>query len=252
AVADADLCVAFAAVERARRDTALTYFEYGTLAALWLFQRSRLDYAVLEVGLGGRLDAVNIIDADVALVTNIGLDHAAWLGNNRQAIGCEKAGVMRPDRPVVCADRAPPPVLQQHADTVGATFHLIGRDFDIGLRHWHGRSGARLEWPQVLPPHVLADNMAAALAVTALLSELPLPSGSVQQAAADCRQLRGRCEVVDDGRVPVIYDVAHNCEAMAVLVDYLQANPVPGATHVVVGMLADKPVEAVTRLLAPL
>ena len=135
---DDALAGAFDAVEAARGDTPLTYFEYGTLAALWLFQRAGLDLAVLEVGLGGRLDAVNLVDADVAVITTVDIDHTDWLGHDREAIGREKAGIMRADRPAICADPDPPLTLIDHARALGARLRLIGRDF--------GYSADALQW----------------------------------------------------------------------------------------------------------
>lgn len=249
---DDALCAAFEAVELAREVVSLTFFEYGTLAALWLFRQAGIDHAVLEIGLGGRLDAVNIIDADVALITNIGLDHADYLGATREAIGAEKAGVMRSRRPVVSADRDLPRTVATHAADVGAQLYRIGDAFEIDAHGWRGWDRQGVDWLQPLPAHVLADNLASALAVVELLGELPHSAAAVMRACAAQRTLRGRCEIVEDGPVPVVYDVAHNVEAVALLVAYLRNHPVAGATHVVIGMLADKPVEAVAGLLAPL
>lgn len=249
---DAALCGAFEAVERAREQVALTYFEFGTLAALWLFQQSRLDYAVLEVGMGGRLDAVNIIDADVALITNIGLDHGAYLGNTREAIGREKAGVMRAGTPVVCADRDLPQSVVTYAADVGACMYRIGDAFDIHGSQWQGWAGQSVTWSTPLSAHVLTDNLAASLAVVEILEQRPDSENAVSRACAARQALHGRREIVEDGSVSIIYDVAHNAEAVAVLVAYLRDNPVSGATYVVIGMLSDKPVEAVAAMLAPL
>lgn len=248
---DAALCSAFEAVEAARANVNLTYFEFGTLAALWLFQRSKLDYAVLEVGMGGRLDAVNIVDADVALITNIGIDHAAFLGDTRAAIGHEKAGIMRTNRPVVCADRDMPQSIAAHADNIGAQLYRIGCSFDVDDRGWRGWAERTMHWAASLPDHVVPENLAAALAVTALLGALPRTEEAVSRACTAQRGLHGRREIVEDGGVSVIYDVGHNAQAIAVLVAWLRNHPVPGATHVVIGMLADKPVEAVAAMLAP-
>ncbi|MES1925084.1 bifunctional tetrahydrofolate synthase/dihydrofolate synthase [Salinisphaera sp. T31B1] len=248
---DADLCLAFAAVDAARRDVALTYFEFGTLAALWLFQRYGVDYTVLEVGLGGRLDAVNIVDADVALITNIGLDHMDWLGPDRHHIGHEKAGIMRAGRPVVCADRDMPDSVSDHAERLGARLLKIGESFDLarcdnGRWRWmdaHARD-------VVLAPQtgVLADNLAAVLAVYSCLFDRLPEADAVERACSAQRLLPGRREYVD-GPYVVIYDVGHNLEAVAVLVDELIDRPVEGETAVVLGMLADKPANAVAARL---
>lgn len=248
---DDALCAAFEAVETARGQVSLTYFEFGTLAALWLFQRAGVDYAVLEVGLGGRLDAVNIVDADVALITNIGMDHAAYLGNTREAIGREKAGIMRSGKPVVCADRDLPASVSEHAEQVGAQMYCIGKAFDIQDHQWQGWAGQNVSWDVSLPAYLLADNLAASLAVVELLGESP--GSEVPEEVFSAQQtLRGRREITNDGAVPIIYDVGHNAEAIAVLAAYLRDNPVSGATHLILGMLSDKPVEAVAGLLAPL
>ncbi|MCI0749880.1 MAG: bifunctional folylpolyglutamate synthase/dihydrofolate synthase, partial [Nevskiales bacterium] len=142
AASDAELCRAFAAVEQARRNIPLTYFEFGTLAALWLFREARLQIQVLEVGLGGRLDAVNIVDADGALVTPIGLDHGEFLGDTREQIGFEKAGILRPRRPAVCADPDPPASLQVHAESVGAPLYRPNEHYryqvSADVWHWQG------------------------------------------------------------------------------------------------------------------
>jgi len=143
-IAEADLCQAFAAVDAARcqgEEISLTYFEFGALAAMAHFRAATVDLAVLEVGLGGRLDAVNVFDADVALITAIGLDHEQWLGHNREAIGREKAGILRPGRPAVCSDPQPPASIAQTAHQVGARLWQLGSDFNFSANtntwHWH-------------------------------------------------------------------------------------------------------------------
>jgi dihydrofolate synthase/folylpolyglutamate synthase len=160
------LCEAFAAVEAARGATTLTYFEMGTLAALWLFQRAQLDAVVLEVGLGGRLDAVNLVDADVAVVTSIGLDHAEYLGDTRESVAFEKAGILRAGKPALCGDIDPPQPLLDQVSTLACPFYLRGRDFDFTVQddHWSWR-GVDVEGYPV-----------------ELLS-LPLPSLPVENAA---------------------------------------------------------------------
>ena len=132
-VTDEALCEAFARIDTARGDISLSYFEFGTLAALEVFRQQTVDVILLEVGLGGRLDAVNILDADLALITSIGLDHVEWLGEDRESIGREKAGIMRAGRPVVCGDREPPGAILAHAASVGATLYRIGEEFDVEL-----------------------------------------------------------------------------------------------------------------------
>ena len=250
-VDDAALCAAFAEVEAARQDTSLTYFEFGTLAALWLFARAGVDTAILEVGMGGRLDAVNIVDADAALITNIGLDHVDWLGDTRAAIGCEKAGIMRAGQPVLCTDRDPPDSIAQAATQSGARLLQIGRDFDLtedeqGDWRWRGPSGRRLS----LAPcaNLLRDNLAGVLGL--------LDAAGIERSPAElARRLAGYAvpgrRQTWPGAVPVVLDVAHNLEAMQLLIDWLAAQPVAGRDLFVLGMLENKPVEAIGRLLAP-
>lgn len=250
-VSDAALCRAFRAVEAARGEISLTFFEYGTLAALWLFAEAALDVVLLEVGLGGRLDAVNIVDADVALITQIGLDHMDWLGPDREAIGREKAGVMRSDRPAICADRDRPGSIDEHAGAVGASLVCIGGDFDIEVEdaRWRYRNGAYAQsYPRV--DGVLADNLAAALATSHALTGAHPEAVRVDAACRAQAGLAGRRERID-GDVAIIYDVGHNAEAVAMLIADLQSWPCAGETHVVLGMLGDKPVEAVVPALAP-
>jgi dihydrofolate synthase/folylpolyglutamate synthase len=175
-VAEEEMLAALESVEANRDDTPLTYFEFGTLAALWLFAQQPLDLALLEVGLGGRLDAVNLIDADVALVTNVALDHQDWLGSDREAIGREKAGIFRPGRAAICGESAPPRSLIEVANELGADLRCAGRDFSgrsrDGVWDWLGRDSTRkaLPLPALRGVHQL-QNAAAVLAVVEALQE---------------------------------------------------------------------------------
>ncbi|WP_043111796.1 bifunctional folylpolyglutamate synthase/dihydrofolate synthase [Solimonas flava] len=251
AVGDAALCEAFTAIDAARGEVALTYFEFGTLAALWLFRRARVDVQVLEVGLGGRLDAVNLIDADVALLTNVGLDHQDWLGDDREQIGREKAGVFRGGHVAVIAEREPPASVLAAADGFGARALRLGADFDYVVLpdgSWSWRLRAET-WTR-LPPPALAgavqyQNAAGVFAaVHAGLALRPLRRDDCERGLAQLH-LRGRCETYRG----VLLDVAHNLESAQALAGFLAAQP-PAPTVVVLGMLADKPVEAVGRVLA--
>lgn len=240
---NAELCRAFAAIESARENVPLTYFEYGTLAALWCFRERDVQVRVLEVGLGGRLDAVNIVDADAALITSIGIDHTDWLGPDRESIGLEKAHVFRPGRPAICADPNPPESIAAHAQVVEADFQQIGRDFHFESSgtswRWLGR-GAELDG--LPPPGIGGDaqrrNASGVIAVVqALQSRLPVPSRAIRQALPQLR-LPGRFE----RRGNTLFDVAHNVEAAQVLARNL-ATELPGqGVHLVLGMFADKPV----------
>jgi len=248
-VADQVLIDAFERVDQARGDISLTYFEFGTLAAIDIFAHIDLDVVILEVGLGGRLDAVNVLDPDVALITPIALDHADWLGNDRETIGREKAGIMRPGRPAVCGDREPPASLQQMADEVGIALYCLGRDFTILDQdsQWRWQWGDRIR--DALPPPALRggfqrDNAAAVLMATELLSQrLPLSQAHVREGLANAR-LPGRFEV-EPGAVPLVLDVAHNAQAAQALADNLAAWPMPGKVYAVAAMMADKELEAI-------
>ncbi|MBV8062914.1 MAG: bifunctional tetrahydrofolate synthase/dihydrofolate synthase, partial [Nevskia sp.] len=253
-VPDAALCRAFAAIEAARGDIALTYFEFGTLAALWLFRDAAVEVQVLEVGLGGRLDAVNIVDADCALITNIGLDHTDWLGGDRDSIGYEKAGIMRSGRPAVSVEPQPPQRLLEHAAAIGAPLRRLDRDYEL-VRHaggtwdWRGANSSYAGLPApALGGEVQYRNAAGVLAAVEALQPLrPVPEAAIR-AALPALRLPGRYQRVGD----TVLDVAHNVESAAVLADNLRGEPAAGRNWLVLGMFADKPVEGVCALLAPL
>ena len=183
---DDALCAAFEKVDAARRDISLTYFEFSTLAILLLFVEAGLDAVILEVGLGGRLDAVNIIDADVAIVTSVDLDHQDYLGDTREAIGFEKAGIYRAGRPAICSDPAPPASLIDHATKIGADLWLFGRDFNYSgdRQQWNygGRSLRRnsLAYPSLRGANQLLNASAALAALEALRDRLPLGAQEVR------------------------------------------------------------------------
>lgn len=248
-IADQPLCEAFERVDQARTDaeggqTSLTYFEFGTLAALDLFGRTELDLVILEVGLGGRLDAVNIIDADVAVIATIAIDHVAWLGNDRETIGREKAGIMRRGQPVVCGDLNPPQSIATVAQECGATLYLNGHDFGAKPQadHWRWWSNQRQRDALPLPAlrgSFQLNNAATVLMVAELLTErLPLSQAHIREGLANVK-VAGRFEVIG-GEVPLILDVAHNPEAAQALADTLNAWPMPGRVYAVVAMMADK------------
>jgi dihydrofolate synthase/folylpolyglutamate synthase len=249
---DESLCAAFEVIETARAEISLTYFEVGTLAALWLFREARVDVQVLEIGLGGRLDAVNIVDADCALITPIGLDHTDWLGNDRESIGREKAGIMRAGRPAVCADPQLPTSVIAQAETVGATLLRCGIDYQFATERqgWDWQRQQRSHHSLPLPAldgEVQIANAAAVLtSIDCLQAALPVSGAAIRRALPAFR-LRGRFERVGN----VILDVAHNLESAQVLARNLRASPVKGRTRLVLAMFADKPVEAVCRVLAP-
>ena len=248
---DEALCEAFAAVEAARGGTPLTYFEFGTLAAFRLFKESKIEAAVLEVGLGGRLDAVNAIDADCAVLTSVAIDHVDYLGATREDIGREKAGIFRPGRPAVVAEPDPP---QSVLDSPGTKL-LLGKDFGYTAEasqwsYW-GPGGRRsgLAHPALRGAVQLRNAAAALCALDMLRERLPVAMQEVRRGLAEVT-LPARFEVLP-GRPQVILDVAHNVEAAKTLERNLAASGFAPETIAVCGMLADKDIEGVLRELAP-
>ncbi|MCR6687315.1 bifunctional tetrahydrofolate synthase/dihydrofolate synthase [Pseudoxanthomonas sp.] len=250
---DEALAAAFAAVEAARGDVPLTYFEYGTLAALWLFQRASLDLAVLEVGLGGRLDAVNLVDPDVAVITTVDIDHTDWLGADREAIGREKAGIARAWKPLVLGEVTAPSSVLAHAYAIGAGVIQLGNDFfhePVGEGRWRWREvGAELELPdpQLAAP-VQRTNAATAIAALRALPHSPPESAYAAGVAA--ARLPGRLQSFDRGEVEVVVDVAHNPQAARELAAWLRARPAAAGTAAVLAVLADKDAAAIVEPLA--
>lgn len=254
-VDDAELVEAFTAVDQARGDITLTYFEFGTLAAFYLFARQPLDVVLLEVGMGGRLDATNIIDADAALITAIGLDHQDWLGTTRDEIAREKAGILRPGKIAVCGDRDPPPVLFQESERLGVELHRLGVEFDYSLAdtawRWRGNGATftGLPLPEVCNAAQL-ENASAALQLAVLIRDT-LPFSAEHLANALRAYIPpGRCQII--GRNPEIrLDVAHNPQAAAALAEVLSRGG-PQTTHMVFGILADKDAAGIIGCFAPL
>ncbi len=241
----AEFCAAFAAIEQARATTTLTYFEFGTLAALLIFQGRALDVLLLEVGLGGRLDAVNIVNGDLALITQIDLDHCDWLGDNREDIGAEKAGIMRAGIPVVCADPDLPRSVVDHARQLSARLFRAGVEFDFCAEpahpEWQLQLGKRtfdLPLP-ALPGWCQVQNAAAVIqAVELLQSPLPVAPEQIKSGLARV-VLAGRFEC-HPGSPELIFDVAHNPQACSALADNLRERQPAGKRLAVVAMLADK------------
>lgn len=250
---DADLIAQFEAVEAARGEVSLTYFEFTTLAILRLFSLARLDAVVLEVGLGGRLDAVNIVDADCAIVTSVDLDHTDWLGDTREKIGFEKAHIFRPGRPAVCSDPQPPQFLLDHAAEIGADLWLFGRDFNYSgdRQQWAygGRSQRRsaLAYPALRGANQLLNASAALAALESVRDRLPVPQQAVRQGLLQA-SLPGRFQILP-GQPTVILDVAHNPHAAAVLAQNLDNMGFHPYTHAVFGMLSDKDLAGVVARL---
>lgn len=257
---DEALCEAFAAVEAARGDISLTYFEMGTLAAFWLFARDALDAVVLEVGLGGRLDTVNLIDADLAIVTSIGIDHVEFLGNSRDSVAFEKAGIFRAGCPALCGDLDPPAPLLEQAAQLGCPLYRRGLAFDLHEAalnwSWQGQdaAGQPLQLVDLPPLDLPQENAALALQAYALL-DLPWERQQIAQALQAAR-VSGRLErrVIDwQGRpLQLLLDVGHNPHAAAYLAKRLQQRPPRGRRLAVFGLLADKDLPGVITPLLPL
>ena len=251
---DDRLVEGFSAVEAARGDVPLTYFEHGTLAAWYCFCREPLDVVILEVGLGGRLDAVNSIEPDCAIVTGVAMDHMDYLGDTREKIGFEKAGIFRADRPAICADPLPPASLVAHAREVRADLRLVTEDFGFsGDRTqwvWWSRSGTRrggLAYPALRGANQLLNASAVMMALETLRNRIPVSMQAVRQGLM-LVELPGRFQVLP-GKPAVVLDVAHNPQAAGVLSENLSNMGFFPETWAVLGMLADKDVEGVVRLI---
>lgn len=254
-VGDADLLNAFERVEQARcrlsDPPTLTYFEFTTLAIMDLFANAKVDAAILEVGMGGRLDAVNIVDADCAIVTSIDLDHMAYLGNTREAIAFEKAGIFRPKAIAICGDPMPPTSLINHAKEIGADLYLMGKDYsftgDQQQWGWSGR-GKRfsgLGYPALRGANQLLNASAVIAALIALHDRLPVSAQDIRNGLA-LVELPGRFQVLP-GRPTVVLDVAHNPHAAATLAQSIEAMAYHPYTYAVFGAMADKDIEGVLK-----
>jgi dihydrofolate synthase / folylpolyglutamate synthase len=250
---DDDLIGAFEAIDAVRADTTLTFFEYNALAALWIFRQRRMDFAVLEVGLGGRLDAVNIVDAEAAIVCSIGLDHADWLGTDIEQIGREKAGVFRAGSLAVIADPSMTPSVAAEASRMGARAVRAGADYTWRVeeagRRWSFQGSQRFDSlaPPGLPGARQFANAAAAIAALSGMG-VTLEPGAISHALCSL-QLPGRFQVIP-GPVEWILDVAHNEPAARVLAQNLRERPCAGRTLLVAAILGDKDVGAIAPVLA--
>ena len=251
---DEALVAAFAEVERARGEIPLTYFEHGTLAAWVAFCRAGLDAIILEVGLGGRLDAVNVFEPDCAIVTSVAMDHMDFLGDTREAIGFEKAGIFRAGRPAICSDPMPPASLVAHAEAIGAGLWVTGRDFGFAgdQNQWAfwlagGSRRGGLAYPALRGTNQLLNASAVMAACEAVRDILPVPMQAIRQGFM-LVELPGRFQVLP-GRPTVVLDVAHNPQAAGVLNENLASMGFFSETWAVLGMLGDKDVAGVVRLL---
>ncbi|MCY0911608.1 bifunctional tetrahydrofolate synthase/dihydrofolate synthase [Massilia antarctica] len=251
---DAALIASFNAVEAQRGETDLTYFEFTTLAIMHLLAGSALDVAILEVGLGGRLDAVNVIDADVSIVTSIDIDHTDFLGTTRDEIGFEKAGIFRPGKAAICSDPVPPPSLIAHAEAIGADLWLLGRDFNYSgdKQQWNygGREQRRnsLAYPSLRGANQLLNASAALAALEVLRLELPVGAQEVRTGLVVV-ELPGRFQVLP-GRPTVILDVAHNPHAASALAQNLGNMGFHPYTYAVFGIMQDKDIDGVVAPMA--
>ena len=250
---DQDLIAAFEAIAAARGDISLTYFETGTLTALWLFERAAPDLAVLEVGLGGRLDAVNLVDADCAVITTVDLDHQEWLGEDIESIGSEKAGIARAWKPLVLGDDDPPASVLRHAYTIGASSWRIANDFfaePIDATHWRWRE---VGFELVLPMPMLATPVQlrnAACAIAALRAIGFEADAEVFARGISEARIAARMQIFDVDGVEVIVDVGHNPQAARALADALSASATTGRTLAVYAALVDKDANGVVQAMA--
>ncbi|WP_020168613.1 MULTISPECIES: bifunctional tetrahydrofolate synthase/dihydrofolate synthase [Methylotenera] len=253
-ISDDDLCIAFEAIEQARGDIALTYFEIGTLAAMWHFCQAHLDVVILEVGLGGRLDAVNIFDPRCSIVTTIDLDHMDYLGDTREKIGFEKAGIFRNGALAICGDENPPQSLIDYAAKVHAPLRLINRDFSVKktTQHWqYLAEGFELTLPNLgMHGDFQLNNAACVVCATQYLNNvLPVLPTNIH-AAFQSVTLIGRFYQIQS-QPTIIVDVAHNPHAAISLAHNLQMTPCVGKTFAVFAMLADKDIDGVIKAVAP-
>lgn len=251
---DAQLVASFNAVEAVRGETPLTYFEFTTLAILHLLSQANLDVAILEVGLGGRLDAVNVIDADVAIVTSVDIDHTDYLGDTREAIGFEKAGIFRPGKAAICSDPVPPQSLIDHAEAIGADLWLMGRDFNYSgdKQQWNygGREQRRnsLAYPSLRGANQILNATAVLAALEVLKLKLPVGAQEVRTGLVTV-ELPGRFQVLP-GRPSVILDVAHNPHAASALNQNLGNMGFHPYTYAVFGSMQDKDIDGVLAAMA--
>lgn len=254
-IGDIDLCEAFNEIEIARKNSgvSLTYFEFGTLAAMLLFIRAKVDIAILEVGLGGRLDAVNVFDADCAILTSVGMDHMDYLGATREEIGFEKAGIFRKGKTAICAETNVPETINQQAEKIGANILQIGEDFGYVTeqKQWQfwGTEGKRhcLPYPALRGAIQLNNASACLAALEVLEAYLPVSMNDIRHGFLDV-SLPGRFQILS-GNPLVILDVAHNSDAAHVLADNLDDMQSYQDTYAVFAMLKDKDIAGVVKAL---
>ncbi len=246
---DDSICEAFQRIDQAREQISLTYFEFGTLAALDIFTRQKLDVVILEVGLGGRLDAVNIIDADLALITGIDIDHSDWLGDSRELIGAEKAGILRAGQVAVFSGADMPTSIHDKAISLELDMAVAGEDFhwQNELAGWRltGRAGNRngLPVPAMRGDHQFENAAGVIQLLLEGKSKLPVSSDAMRQGLLSA-QVAGRFQVIPAGGYRIVVDVAHNQQSMSVLAQNLKKFVIKGRLHAITGMLRDKDIKA--------
>jgi dihydrofolate synthase/folylpolyglutamate synthase len=249
-ISDEALCDAFTLIEQARGDTHLTYFEMTTLAALYYFQQHNLDVIILEVGIGGRLDATNIVDADLAIISTIDFDHEDYLGHSLEAIGAEKAGVLRNNQPLVYADFNPPLSIVNRAEALQGRMYCLGQDYffqatDHALLFMQ-QDGAEVHLPK---PNIHSHAAAAAVMASILLKHVLPVSVSQLSSAMQQMSIAGRRQVIS-GDVTTILDVSHNPQAVSLLAQFIKDYPVSGTIHAVFSAFKDKDVQALIRIMS--
>jgi len=255
---DSRICEAFYDIEQARGDISLTYFEFGTLAALQIFAQAQLDFVILEVGLGGRLDAVNIIDADLAILTSVALDHTDWLGDTLEQIGYEKAGIFRANKPAICGLTNPPKSVVEHARAIGTPLLRAGVDFELehngnaNTWSWRGQDhqGRLIEYTDLPLPNLPLINAPSVIQALSLVA--PKVNVSAIKKGLSEAQMTGRMQSARLGKARMLMDVAHNEEAAQYLVERLKDSHFAGKLHLILGMLKDKDRAAVMAQLAKL
>jgi dihydrofolate synthase/folylpolyglutamate synthase len=254
-VSDELICAAFEQIDLARGEISLSYFEFSTLAALLIFSQQNVAVQILEVGLGGRLDAVNIVDADMAIVTSIAIDHVEYLGQTREEIGLEKAGIFRPNTPAIISDLRPPASLLNYANEQNTLLLRLGKTF-FYEKHgetwtWQGLSQtiSDLPNPALKGNHQFRNASAAIFATQCLANRLPVSETSIKMGLKNVK-LAGRFQLID-GEIPVLLDVGHNPQAVETLVDYLAENFPNHRIHAIFSIMKDKDIASVLELMKP-
>jgi dihydrofolate synthase/folylpolyglutamate synthase len=255
-VADQTICEAFERIETVRDDVSLSYFEFGTLAALDIFWRSNLDIQLLEVGLGGRLDAVNIIDADVAIVTTICIDHTDWLGETREAIGKEKSGIFRPDVPAIIGDPEPPASLIDNALEMKAKVFAVGKEFNYQKTEttWHWLLNDQIIFEELPKPALIGEQQyrnasTAIMAIELLQEKLSVKAPNIAQGLMNAH-LMGRFQLIN-AEIPVLLDVGHNPQAVRMLAAGLERYFPNQRIHAIFAMMKDKDIGGVVKIMQP-